>query len=89
MKIGSDLASSSARQKKCTWSGYDDIAPDRPAVAIMRIAPFVDQYVCNVICSQDRASSECARGHEINGPVDPDALKPTQMLMHCVMCRRQ
>ena len=65
---------------------HDDIAPDRPAVAIMRTAPFVAQESCNLTCSQDGSSSERAGGDEINWLVDPDAFKPTQMLVHLVIC---
>ena len=46
---------------------HDDIAPERPTVAIMRIAPFVGQHGCNFICSEDASSSERAGGDEIDG----------------------
>jgi hypothetical protein len=67
---------------------HDDIAPNRPAVAIMRVAPFIAHYGCNFICRQDRSSSERAGGDEINGLIDPDAFKSTQMFMHSIVCSR-
>ena len=61
---------------------HDHIAPDGPTVTLVRTAPFVGQYGCNFIRSQDGSSSERARGDEINGLIDPDTFKPTQMLVH-------
>ena len=36
--------------KQMHMVGHDDIAPDGPPVAIMRITPFVGQYGCSLIC---------------------------------------
>jgi len=33
--------------KRMHMVGHDDIAPDRPAMAIMGISPLVNQYCCD------------------------------------------
>ena len=49
MKVGSALSPSSAEQKKMHVIRHDDIAADRPAMAIMRVPPFVDQDTGNFV----------------------------------------
>jgi hypothetical protein len=46
---------------------HDDIAPDHPAMAVMRIAPFIADDGCDFICGQNRSSSQGAGRDEING----------------------
>src|SRR5712692_11484226 len=61
---------------------HDDIASDCPAVAIACTPPFVNQDFCDFLCGKNWSPFESACCDEIDRPINPNALQPTQMFAH-------
>src|SRR6266550_106483 len=74
------------RTKEVHMLRHDDIAADRPAVAIMRGPPFFDQNTGDCVRRQNCSPTKGARRDEIDRPIDPDAFEPAQMLVHLYIC---
>jgi hypothetical protein len=81
MKLGKSfrLVFGPAEKMNVIW--HDHIAADRPAVAIARGRPFIDQDFGYLTPSEDRATVVRARREKVHRRINPDPVEAAQMLV--------
>lgn len=61
---------------------HDDIAPDHPAVAPARNAPFPNEDLGRLMAGKSRVATISACSDEVDWVVEPDPLQPGEMAVH-------
>ena len=68
--------------EKMHMIGHDHVAANRPAVTFACGEPLVDQYLCHFLTRENCFPLEGACCDEVDRVLDPNSLKPFEMLVH-------